>query len=31
MASLGIVLTGIYIVGVIVRPRRTRWRMGPAR
>jgi cation:H+ antiporter len=29
MAGLGVVLTGIYIVGVIVRPRRTRWRMGP--
>src|SRR3954452_10646318 len=27
--GLGVVLTGIYIVGVIVRPRRTRWRMGP--
>jgi cation:H+ antiporter len=29
MAGLGVVLTGIYIVGVIVRPERTRWRIGP--
>jgi cation:H+ antiporter len=29
IAGLGIVLTGIYIVGVIVRPQRTFWRLGP--
>src|SRR3954452_2545167 len=29
MAGLGVLLTGIYIVGVIVRPQRTFWRMGP--
>jgi cation:H+ antiporter len=29
MAGLGVVLTGIYIVGVIVRPQRTFWRLGP--
>ena len=29
MAGLGVVLTGIYITGIIVRPRNTRWRMGP--
>jgi len=29
MAGLGVLLTGIYIVGVIQRPERTRWRLGP--
>jgi cation:H+ antiporter len=29
IAGLGIVLTGVYMVGIIVRPHRTRWRMGP--
>lgn len=29
IAGLGIVLTGIYMVGIILRPHRTRWRMGP--
>ena len=29
MAGLGVLLTGIYIAGVIARPRNTRWRMGP--
>src|SRR3954468_18940330 len=29
IAGLGVVLTGIYIVGVITRPKRTFWRMGP--
>ncbi len=29
VAGLAVVLTGIYIVGVIVRPERTFWRMGP--
>lgn len=29
IAGLGIVLTGIYMVSIIVRPHRTRWRMGP--
>lgn len=29
IAGLGIVLTGVYVVGIIVRPHRTRWRMGP--
>ena len=29
MAGLGVLMTGIYICGVISRPTRTRWRMGP--
>src|SRR4051794_11021835 len=29
IAGLGIVLTGIYVVGIIVRPLNTRWRVGP--
>src|SRR3954454_14477779 len=29
IAGLGVVLTGIYIVGIILRPKRTFWRMGP--
>lgn len=29
IAGLGIVLTGVYMVGIIARPHRTRWRMGP--
>jgi cation:H+ antiporter len=29
IAGLGVVLTGIYIVGVILRPQRTFWRFGP--
>jgi cation:H+ antiporter len=29
IAGLGVVLTGIYITGVILRPRRTFWRLGP--
>jgi len=29
IAGLGVVLTGIYIVGVILRPRRVIWRLGP--
>lgn len=29
IAGLGVVLTGIYIVGVILRPSRTFWRLGP--
>jgi cation:H+ antiporter len=29
IAGLGVVLTGIYIVGVITRPERTFWRLGP--
>jgi len=29
MAGLGVVLTGIYITGVILRPQRTFWRLGP--
>src|SRR3954470_5290582 len=29
MAGLGVLLTGIYIVGLITRPNHTRWRMGP--
>ena len=29
IAGLGVVLTGIYIVGVITRPQRTFWRLGP--
>jgi cation:H+ antiporter len=29
IAGLGVVLTGIYIAGVILRPQRTFWRMGP--
>ncbi|MEA2426129.1 MAG: cation:H+ antiporter [Thermoleophilaceae bacterium] len=29
IAGLGIVLTGVYIVGIIMRPQAKRWRMGP--
>ena len=29
IAGLGVVLTGVYISGVILRPQRTFWRMGP--
>jgi cation:H+ antiporter len=29
IAGLGVILTGIYIVGVILRPQRTFWRLGP--
>ena len=29
VACLGVVLTGIYIAGVILRPQRTFWRLGP--
>lgn len=29
VAGLGVVLTGVYITGVILRPQRTFWRMGP--
>ena len=29
IAGLGVVLTGIYIVGIVMRPERTRWRLGP--
>ncbi|MEA2494548.1 MAG: cation:H+ antiporter [Thermoleophilaceae bacterium] len=29
IAGLGVLLTGIYMVGVILRPKRTFWRMGP--
>jgi cation:H+ antiporter len=29
IAGLGVVLTGIYIAGVILRPQRTFWRLGP--
>jgi cation:H+ antiporter len=29
VAGLGVVLTGIYITGVILRPRRMFWRFGP--
>ncbi|MEA2483959.1 MAG: cation:H+ antiporter [Thermoleophilaceae bacterium] len=29
IAGLGVVLTGIYIAGVVMRPQRTFWRLGP--
>jgi cation:H+ antiporter len=29
IAGVGVVLTGIYIVGIVIRPERTRFRLGP--
>ncbi len=29
LASLGVVLTAVYAIGVIIRPQRCRWRLGP--
>jgi cation:H+ antiporter len=29
VAGLGVVLTGVYVTGIIMRPRRTYWRLGP--